>query len=350
MPNQDLSRLSVSVIIPTYNRAAFIGAAIDSALKQTRMPDEVIVVDDGSNDETQDILSTYGAPVRVLRQRNRGRSAARNTGLRAARGDLILFLDSDDMLAPQCIERCAQILETDASVSVVYTDAYVMDGAGHIVRRYSEVLRGRRPSGNIFGELARRCFLTVSSMVRRSCLADVSFEEGMEHCEDYDLWRKLAAQYQFHFVDEPLLYYRFHEAMTNVVAHAGILASEVEVQRRFMMMPEFAKLTRREKARVYCTHGIKNVMLERSDTARRFFRTAMRTCPTYLGGLFLTGISIFGESFLRYMIIQRRRLAGNRLGTDAGPLAAVHRPAATKVNPSPNLQGEECGNVVLSEN
>jgi hypothetical protein len=115
-------------------------------------------------------------------------------------------------------------------------------------------------------------------------------------------------------------------------------------------MPEFARLTRREKARVYCTHGIKNAMLERSDMARRFFRTAVRTCPTYLGGLFLTGISIFGESFLRYMIIQRRRLAGNRLGTDAGPLAAVRRPATAVVNASPDLQGHECGDVVLSEN
>src|SRR5262245_46865272 len=102
---------SVSVIIPTYNRAAFIATAVESALKQTRPPDEILVVDDGSTDGTDSVLSEFRPPVRVIRQPNRGRSAARNTGLRAATGDAVIFLDSDDVLMPGCLESCVAALE-----------------------------------------------------------------------------------------------------------------------------------------------------------------------------------------------------------------------------------------------
>ena len=159
-------------------------------------------------------------------------------------GDLILCLDSDDLLAPRCVELCADVLEARPDVSVVYSDAHVIDRDGRVVGRYSEVLRGQRPSGMIFGELARRCFLTVSSMTRRSSLGTDGFELGMEHCEDYDLWRRLAARANFQYLDEPLMCYRFHDGMTNATQHQSILESEIEVQRRFMAMPEFARLSR----------------------------------------------------------------------------------------------------------
>src|SRR5262249_45562691 len=117
------SRLSVSVIIPTYNRAAFVHQAIGSALAQTRTPDEIIVGDDGSTDGTERALSQFGPPVTVIRQANRGRSAARNTGLRAAKTDAVLFLDSDDLLTPHCVEQMVRVLEERPEVGVVYADA-----------------------------------------------------------------------------------------------------------------------------------------------------------------------------------------------------------------------------------
>src|SRR5690242_12522755 len=98
MPCDCDRRLSVSVIIPTFNRAALVTQAIDSALSQTHAPDEIVVVDDGSTDATPELLAQYGPTIRVVRQENRGRSAARNAGIQNSRGDLILFLDSDDVL------------------------------------------------------------------------------------------------------------------------------------------------------------------------------------------------------------------------------------------------------------
>src|SRR3954453_18164174 len=115
--------LSVSVIIPTYNRASYIATAVESALNQTRIPDEILVVDDGSTDDTDRVLRQFGLPIRVIRQANRGRSAARNVGLRAATGDAVLFLDSDDFLMPENIETCARVLETKPEIGVVYSDA-----------------------------------------------------------------------------------------------------------------------------------------------------------------------------------------------------------------------------------
>jgi len=317
--------LTVSVIIPTYNRARLVQAAVESVLKQTRVPDEIVVVDDGSTDGTVEALSRFGAPVVVVAQTNQGRSAARNRGLREAHGDLILFLDSDDLLAHECVEHYLQVLEQNPQVGVVYSDAYVVDRDGHKLALYSHAMRGHRPSGKILGELARRCFVTVSSMVRRSLLDNDPFEVGMEHCEDYDLWRRLAARCQFQFLDEPLLSYRFHEGMTNARQRNEILAAEVDVQQRFMRMPEFADLPSRDRARVYCAHGIKNAMIDRPKIAREYFWRAVRTSPGYLGGLALTLVSLGGTRLLKSAIVLRRRLAGNRLGTTADPQADMKR-------------------------
>jgi len=103
---------SVSVVIPTYNHDAYLGAAIESVLGQTCPPDEIIVVDDGSTDRTGEIARGYGEPVRCIRQENQGMGVARNTGLREARGSLIALLDSDDLWLERKLElQCAYLAE-----------------------------------------------------------------------------------------------------------------------------------------------------------------------------------------------------------------------------------------------
>jgi glycosyltransferase involved in cell wall biosynthesis len=101
MKSSEMNPLSVTVIIPAYNRAHTLSGAIDSLLQQTQTPNEIIVVDDGSTDETPALLSSYGSSIEVKTQSNQGRSTARNVGLKAAKGDLIAFLDSDDLLPPK---------------------------------------------------------------------------------------------------------------------------------------------------------------------------------------------------------------------------------------------------------
>src|SRR5574341_812790 len=115
-----MSDPTVSVILATYNRATLLEEAVRCLLGQTRIPDEIVVVDDGSTDHTPEVLDCYGPPVRVVRQPNRGLPAARNTGLRAATGNLIAFLDSDDTLPLDSIERRASYLEAHPAAAAVY--------------------------------------------------------------------------------------------------------------------------------------------------------------------------------------------------------------------------------------
>src|SRR5687767_14566662 len=115
---------TVSVVIPTYNYGRYVGDAIDSALAQTRPPDEVVVVDDGSTDDTPDRLAAYGDRIRVVRQTNQGLSAARNAGIRAAHGDWVAFLDSDDAFHPRKLELQLGALARRPELRLLATDGF----------------------------------------------------------------------------------------------------------------------------------------------------------------------------------------------------------------------------------
>src|SRR4051794_11056524 len=123
--------LRVSVIIPTYNRAALLPRAIGSAVSQTRPPDEVLVVDDGSGDDTPEIMRQFAAPVRYLRKANGGVSSARNVGITHATGDCLFFLDSDDYWDSTWVERALGIFESNAACGAVCANIRTVDESGN---------------------------------------------------------------------------------------------------------------------------------------------------------------------------------------------------------------------------
>jgi Glycosyl transferase family 2 len=131
---------AISVVIPAFNAAAFICETLDSVRHQTRLSHEIIVVDDGSTDETPDRVSLwieqYGSNCRLIRQQNRGVSAARNVGLQQATGDLVAFVDSDDILMPNHHERLSEPLGDDASIVVAFADQCLFDNTGTIVESF----------------------------------------------------------------------------------------------------------------------------------------------------------------------------------------------------------------------
>jgi hypothetical protein len=243
--------------------------------------------------------------------------------LREATGDAVIFLDSDDVLMPDCIETCVQALETHPEAGVVYGDAMFVDSEKNPLCLHSQAMPGPRPSGMVLGELARRNFMTVTSMVRRTCLGENNFQEGMEYAEDYDLWRRLASRHQFHYLDKPLLCYRVHDAMSVCTEFAASLAGQVEVQRRIIEMPEFQQLPRREQAQAFCCYGIKRTMLGETRAPRSYFWRAVCKSPAYLAGYPLLLLSLFGNRPLQYMILKRRKFAGNQLGSQSGPIDLV---------------------------
>jgi glycosyltransferase involved in cell wall biosynthesis len=193
----------VSVVIPTYNRQAMLGEAIDSVLAQTYAHVELIVVDDGSTDGTRALLSSYGDRLGVLRQPRRGVSAARNRGVAAARGALVAFLDSDDLWLPAKLEVQAAFFGAHPHALICQTEEiWHRDG-----RRVNPGKRHRKPSGEIFERSLELCLVSPSAvMIRRELLERVGgFDERLPACEDYDLWLRIGCRHPVHLIDRPLV-------------------------------------------------------------------------------------------------------------------------------------------------
>ncbi len=197
----------VSVIVPAYNAASYIGDAVDSALRQTHADTEIVVVDDGSTDGTGDRLRAFGNRITVHRQTNSGVAAARNRGARAATGEWLAFLDADDEWLPEKLDRQLAAVPQH----MVYSDRFNVGARGELPAIQSHVTPMHH--GDLFLRLLLEGnFVTASSvMVRRSLFETVGgFCEGLHGTEDWDLWVRIAASHRIDFVDEPLVRYRFH--------------------------------------------------------------------------------------------------------------------------------------------
>ena len=203
---------TVSVVIPTFNREGFIEQCVVSALQQSKKPDEVIVVDDGSSDKTWDVLRTLGFSdskeernsLRYIFQRNKGVSAARNLGIKAAKYRYIAFLDSDDLWLEKKLEKQISSLE---SQSIRYrlshtNEIWVRNGV-----RVNAHLKHEKNGGDIFIQCLKLCCISPSSsLVDRSVFDDFGFfDENLPACEDYDFWLRFCAFEEVHFVNEYLL-------------------------------------------------------------------------------------------------------------------------------------------------
>ncbi len=210
---------TISVIIPTYNRAHYVRLATESALAQTYRNCEIIVVDDGSTDDTNARLLNLPGNVIYYRQPHSGRPAVgRNTGLRLATGEFVVFLDSDDLFVPDRLERHVARLQSEPQLAWVYSDTEYFADNGGIVRA-GEDNTGSWPSdrpaqGRVFAALLVTNFIPLSSVtVRRSCLDAVGiFDESprLTGVEDYDLWLRIAARYDIGYVPGQLSRMRVH--------------------------------------------------------------------------------------------------------------------------------------------
>lgn len=191
----------VSIIIPTYNRQEFLGKAIDSVLRQTYPNFELLIVDDGSTDDTVDLVASYGNAVRYLSQENLGVAAARNTGIKAARHDLLAFLDSDDCFALQKLEVQVAAMMTQPEYLVSHTDE-IWYRRGQLLNQKN---RHVREGGDIFARCLELCAVGMSTaMVRRRLFDKVGlFDEKLPCCEDYDLWLRVSVSLPFLLVGQP---------------------------------------------------------------------------------------------------------------------------------------------------
>lgn len=208
---------AVSVVIPVRNRPVLVRQAIDSVLLQTFRDFEVIVVDDGSDDNTPIVVAGYAGPVRLIRLGPNGVSAARNAGIAAARGRFIAFLDSDDCFEPDKLERQLALFDARPRVALVYSRYAVSDESTG--ERWVPAL-GLRTQGDVYRELLMSVMetplVTPTVMVRRDLFQVISpFDVGMPIAEDLELWCRIASRFEFGFIDRPLSLIRIHPGNTS---------------------------------------------------------------------------------------------------------------------------------------
>jgi len=192
----------VSVIIPTYNRAWVLKEAIDSVLAQNFRDFEIIVVDDGSTDNTLRILESY-QEVCIVRQNHRGVSAARNAGIARATGHFIAFLDSDDLWRPGKLSAQVAFFNTHPDILICQTEEiWIRNGI-----RINPKKRHKKYSGMIFEHCLELCIVSPSAVMMKRCLFDKigSFDETLPVCEDYDLWLRVASRFPISLIEDPLV-------------------------------------------------------------------------------------------------------------------------------------------------
>ncbi|MBO8173074.1 MAG: glycosyltransferase [Bacillaceae bacterium] len=203
----------VSVIIPTYNRARFIEDAIQSVLNQTYKDYEIIVVDDGSTDDTKDRVIKFGDKVRYIYQENQGPSAARNTGIRYARGEYIAFLDSDDRFLPDKLRKQMKYIRRHPTCRFLYSWFYKIKLKKH--RTVKKLIKSKKCKDREqlrYSLLTRQFTIRTSTvLVKKSCFKKVGmFNEDYLYSQDWDMWLRLASRYSAHCLKEPLVEYLSH--------------------------------------------------------------------------------------------------------------------------------------------
>jgi len=197
-----MKRVYVSVIIPTFNRSAFLKESIESVLAQTYRDFELIVVDDGSTDNTPEIMSLFEVKISTITSKHEGPSAARNRGIMAAQGEFIAFLDSDDLWLPDKLEKQINFFRSNPEVFVCQTEEiWIRNGV-----RVNPREKHKKYSGWIFDRCLPLCIVSPSAvMIHRNVFDRVGlFDETMPACEDYDLWLRIAPHYQIYLIEEPL--------------------------------------------------------------------------------------------------------------------------------------------------
>ena len=215
------SDMRVSVVIPAYNAARFLPETVESVRQQTTPVHEIIVVDDGSTDETAQVVQSLGGNIVYIRQANAGVSAARNRGIGESTEEIIAFLDADDVWLPQKVENQVQVFLSHPEVALVAADRMEIDAQGGLLldslfkkqglhELFAEL--GGGPIPQVLSRLVQVNFIpTSSAMVRKSALGQVGvFDTAIRYGEDLELWARIAAQYGIACLPQVLIRYRQH--------------------------------------------------------------------------------------------------------------------------------------------
>ena len=281
--------LRVSVIIPTYNRAEYLSQALKSVFDQSLSPFEVIVIDDGSTDNTPEVVRAFEPGIRYFRHdHNRGVSAARNLGLEVARGEVIAWLDADDLWEPDFLGTIIPMLETVEGLDGVYTGLVRIDADGNLLPQASQTVVS---PPDLYSVLIEDCFIQISTFVaRKRCFERVgNFDTQFDICEDYDMFLRLATTFTIAGVPTPLVRYRVHEHNTVKDTAAFCQFRLALAQKHFGKLEGDARTwsVERRCAHAYAFRSValKCIQDGQPDRGWRFLEKATLIWPDLLGRL-----------------------------------------------------------------
>lgn len=282
---------TVSVIIPTYNRSHLVGRAIRSVLNQTYQDFEIIVVDDGSTDSTEDVVKGFNdGRIRYIRHdENKGAAAARNTGIKAALGKYIAFQDSDDEWWPEKLEKQVRVLENaPTQVGVVCTDMW-------------RIRRGKRR----YWRSRTMGTAIATAAIRRECFDKVGgFDERFPRLIDVDLFIRLSQSYCFHHLDEPLVNYYATHGSISTDNRALIRAIELILEKHSVYIGKDRRLLARYQ------YNIGNLLCQGGDLdrGRDYLFKAVQSHPLNIKYLVAAFVALFGESTYIQVTRFKRRI------------------------------------------
>jgi|WetSurMetagenome_2_1015567.scaffolds.fasta_scaffold114498_2 glycosyltransferase involved in cell wall biosynthesis len=276
----------ISVVIPAYNAARWIAETIESVLVQTFQDFEIIVVDDGSTDETAEAVTKFKR-VKCIHQENSGLSSARNTGIRAAMGEYIAFIDADDLwLHDKLDAQMTRLKQT--RFAWVYSDAFAFDGESHTPLFIFSQMR-KQHEGEVLQSLLLEDFIPMPTpILKRHIFDEVGFfteDTKLHSAEDWDMWLRTAARYPVGFVKRPLAMYRVHptsmiqSALPSVLYNANLNVIELAVSRE---PSRLANLKNRAVSRSSVRIGQMCVRRNDLHRARGMFAQAIRLSPSHV--------------------------------------------------------------------
>jgi glycosyltransferase involved in cell wall biosynthesis len=278
----------VTILTPAFNSAKYIGETIESALKQTFQDFEMMIIDDGSTDNTRDIVAQftlrYPDKIRYLYQSNQGPGSARNYGIKHSTGEYIALLDSDDIWFPHRLEEGVKVLDAQKDVGLVHARAKQLfeDGSTSTWQRQDI----KYLSGNMQKYLlARKAHISCMTVLfRRSCLKEIGLFDEVKNCigvEDRDLWIRLASKFKIHFIDQELGLYRMLSTSLSRNEDVIIERKKYIIEKNGKALKHFF-IRHRAIASIYKEFGDHHLELGHFKKAKARFAEAIKYWPFYL--------------------------------------------------------------------
>jgi len=274
----------VSIIIPNYNHARFIGDAIQSVLDQTYEDYEIIVVDDGSTDNSREIVEKFGNKVHYIWQENQGLPGARNTGLKAAVGEVVALLDADDQYEPDYLEELVSFLETNPEVDVVYCRARFMDENGKLL---PQLTGAPVPPNRFYDQLLKAVFMTPNCVVAyRYCYEQVGLFDTSIPIGEGDMWFHFAERYNVVGVDKVLARYRVvNDSMSSINPLPMLDSSLAVLQKRYGLESDITQRPspqRQAYGRCHITAAVEFLQADRVEEAYLQLQRGINISPELL--------------------------------------------------------------------